>query len=80
MIDYPAGEEFLDFDFVTLSRDAAGEWSVASRRSPHTAIPVSLLESELSCAGFGRVRLFGGHDEHPLTDADESVIVVAQRR
>jgi len=79
VIDYPPGEEFLDFDFVTLVRDDSGAWSVTSRRSPHTAIPASLLESELGCAGFGRVRFFGGHDEHPLTDADESVIVVAQR-
>jgi len=79
VIDYPPGDESLDFDFVTLSRDRAGEWSVTSRRSPHTAIPVGLLESELPCAGFGRVKAFGGHDEHPLTDADESVIVVAHR-
>lgn len=80
VIDYPAGDEYLDFDFVTLERDKSGVWSLASRRSPHTAIPVSLLERELPCAGFGRIESFGGHDRHDLMDADESVIVVAQRR
>jgi SAM-dependent methyltransferase len=80
VIDYPPGGEFLDFDFVTLVRDAAGAWVLSSRRSAHTAIPVELLETELPCAGFGRVQAFGGHDRHPVTDADESVIVVAQRR
>lgn len=80
VIDYPEGDEFLDFDFVTLERDAGGAWDVASRRSPHTALPLSVLRSELSCAGFGRVEAFGGHDRHPVSDADESVIVVAQRR
>ena len=79
VIDYPPGEEFLDFDFVTLSRDTSGEWSVASRRSPHTAIPLALLEGELPCAGFGRIKAFGGHDEHAVSDSDESVIVVAHR-
>jgi len=79
VIDYPAGDEFLDFDFVTLVRDSSGGWDVTSRRSPHTAIPVSVLESELPCAGFGRIEAFGGHDRHELTDADESVIVVAHR-
>jgi SAM-dependent methyltransferase len=79
VIDYPPGGEYLDFDFVTLSRDACGTWTVSDRRSAHTAIPLSLLESELPCAGFGNVRAFGGHDEHTLSSADESVIVVAQR-
>ena len=80
VIDYSEGDEFLDFDFVTLERDAKGAWDVASRRSPHTALPLSVLRSELTCAGFGRVEAFGGHDSHPLADSDESVIVVAQRR
>lgn len=80
VIDYPRGDEFLGFDFVTLERDAAGAWTLESRRSPHTAIPVSLLERELSCAGFGRIETFGGHDRHALTETDESVIVVAQHR
>lgn len=80
VIDYATGDEFLDFDFVTLTRDAGGAWSLASRRSPHTAITVETLRSELPCAGFGRIEAFGGHDRHELTDADESVIVVAQRR
>ncbi len=79
VIDYPEGDAFLDFDFVTLVRDSAGAWEVTSRRSPHTAVPVSVLESELPCAGFGRIEVFGGHDRHALTDADESVIVVARR-
>ena len=43
VIDYPAAGEFLDFDFVTLTRDADGVWDVASRRSPHTALPLELL-------------------------------------
>lgn len=80
VIDYPSGDEYLGFDFVTLSRDTSGEWSVASRRSPHTALPREVLAAELPCAGFGRVEFFGGHDGHALTDDDESVIVVAQRR
>ncbi len=80
VIDYPPSGEFLDFDFVTLVRDARGSWDVTSRRSAHTAVPVSLLRTELPCAGFGRIEVFGGHDRHELTDADESVIVVAQRR
>lgn len=79
VIDYPEGGEFLDFDFVTLARDRSGVWTVASRRSPHTAIPVDLLERELPCAGFGRVEAFGGHDRHALGASDESVIVVARR-
>lgn len=80
VIDYPEGDEFLDFDFVTLERAADGAWDVASRRSPHTAIPLGVLQSELPCAGFGRIGAFGGHDRHELTDVDESVIVVAHRR
>lgn len=80
VIDYTDGDEALDFDFVTLERDAAGVWTVASRRSMHTAVPLSLLKTELPCAGFGRIEAFGGHDRHALTDADESALVVAQRR
>lgn len=79
VIDYPEGDEFLDFDFVTLVRDAEGEWDLTHRRSPHTALPASLLGTELRAAGFDDVRFFGGHDGHELTDADESVIVVATR-
>lgn len=84
VIDYPEPDEahgaVLDFDFVTLVRGASGDWSLSHRRSPHLAIPASLLRSELGCAGFGRVEIFGGHDRHALTDSDESAIVVAQRR
>ena len=51
VIDYPASGEFLDFDFVTLTRDAEGAWDVASRRSPHTALPIELLVAELDGRG-----------------------------
>ncbi len=80
VIDYPQGDDVFVFDFVTLERDAGGSWSLSSRRSTHTVMPVSLLESELPCAGFGRIEMFGGHDGHAVTSDDESVIVVAQRR
>lgn len=83
LIDYPEPDPgygpVLDFDFVTLERDLSGSWSVAGRRSPHTAITLETLKSELPCAGFGRIDAFGGHDRHALTDADESMIVVARR-
>ncbi len=79
VIDYPEGGEFLDFDFVTLVRDAQGEWDVAGRRSAHTALPVTLLTPELEAVGFVGVQAFGGHDGHALTDADESVLLVATR-
>ena len=79
VIDYPAGDEFLDFDFLTLVRDADGEWDLTHRRSPHTALPASLLSDALAAAGFGDIELLGGHDGHALTDADESAIVVACR-
>jgi len=79
VVDYAPGDEYLDFDFVTLVRDHAGAWTLASRRSAHTAIPLAVLERELPCAGFGRIEAFGGHDRHALTEADESVIVVARR-
>lgn len=80
VIDYPPAGEYLDFDFITLMRANDGQWTMANRRSPHTAIPVSLLEAELPCAGFGRIQVFGGHDRHELKDTDESVIVVAGRQ
>ncbi len=79
LIDYPAGGEFLDFDFVTLVRDDAGEWSITSRRSPHTAISAETLKTELPCAGFREPEFLGGHDGHALADSDESMIVVARR-
>ena len=79
IIDYPAGDEYLDFDFVTLVRDLHGEWELAHRRSLHTAIPAELLRAELESAGFEAVKLLGGHDGHPLTDSDESLIAVARR-
>lgn len=80
VIEYPDGGEFLDFDFLTLTRAIDGEWDLAHRRSAHTAIPVALLRSELPCAGFAEIEVFGGHDGHELGDADESAIIVARRR
>jgi len=79
VIDYPAGDEYLDFDFVTLVRDSGGEWELTHRRSPHTALPAPLLRERLETAGFEAVELLGGHDGHALSDADESAIVVARR-
>ena len=81
IIDFPSeGGEFLGLDFATLVRDAAGEWTVASHRSAHTIITAGTLRVELESAGFGDIELLGGHDGHALTDADESVIVVARKR
>ncbi|MDP2232184.1 MAG: class I SAM-dependent methyltransferase [Actinomycetota bacterium] len=80
VIEYPSVGEFLDFDFLTLTRALDGEWEMTHRRSEHTAIPAELLAKELPCAGFGDIQLLGGHDGHALTDADESIIVVAKRR
>ncbi len=79
VLAYSEDRSTINFDFVTLVRDAEGVWSLASRRSDHTALPASLLREELEAAGFERVELLGGHDGHALTDADESVIVVARR-
>lgn len=79
ILDYPEGDEAIDIDFLRLERGADGEWEFSHRVSPHTALTVSTLESELSCAGFSRVEVFGGHDRHPLGDADESVLLVAHR-
>lgn len=81
VIEHTPDQSALLFDFLTLVRDAAtGEWSVESRRSPHTALPVSLLLAELHAAGFARVGLFGDHTGKPFEDdKDESVILVAHR-
>jgi len=80
VIEYPESGEFLDFDFLTLTRADDGEWDVAHRRSAHTAITADLLRAELPCAGFSELEFLGGHDRHVLSDADESAIVVARRR
>jgi len=81
VVDYPAeGGEFLGFDFATLVRDHAGEWTVASRRSAHTIITTATLTAELKAAGFERIELFGGHDRRELTNADESLLAVARKR
>jgi len=80
VIDFPAeGGEFLGLDFATLVRDRAGEWSVASHRSAHTIITPDVLEAALAGAGFECAQFFGGHDRHALTDADESVLVLAHK-
>lgn len=80
VIDYPEGGEYLDFDFLTLVRDASGEWELSDRRSMHTALPVELLAQALSSAGFEEVEAFGDHAGRPLdVENDESVIVVARR-
>lgn len=80
LIDYPESGEYLGFDFVTLTRDADGVWDLASRMSPHTALPFELLAAELETAGFERIEAFGGHDGSAFDAAKaESVIVVARR-
>lgn len=80
LMDYPVGEEFVDFDFVTLVRDQAGDWRLTHRRSPHTALPPAVLRGALDRAGFEGIEFLGGHDGHALGPDDESVIVIARRR
>lgn len=80
VIDYPPSGEFLGFDFVTLVRDMAGEWTVASRASAHTALPVGMLLHELEAAGFDDIETFGGHDRAAFdAEKDESLLLVARR-
>jgi SAM-dependent methyltransferase len=80
LIDYPESGEFIGFDFLTLTRDAEGVWDLATRMSPHTALPFTLLAAELETAGFERIEAFGGHDGSAFDAAKaESVIVVARR-
>ncbi|TLM65247.1 MAG: class I SAM-dependent methyltransferase, partial [Actinobacteria bacterium] len=80
VIDYPEGGEYIDFDFLTLTRPPGGAWQTASRRSAHTALPIATLTTALQQAGFGDVRAYGSHDGTPLEiDADESVVVTAER-
>jgi SAM-dependent methyltransferase len=80
VIDYPVGDgEFFGFDFVTLVRTMAGEWTCASHKAAHTQLPVAVLRFELESAGFERIESFGGHDRRRLDeDSDESVILVAR--
>ena len=81
VITYPEGDEYLDFDFVTLLRDPQGEWALTHRRSLHAALPLELLEEELARAGFDDIRAYGAHDGRPLdADKDESVVLTARRR
>jgi glycine/sarcosine N-methyltransferase len=78
VIDFPAESgEFFGMDFATLVRDQSGAWTVASHRAAHTIITTKTLLAELAEAGFEKVELLGGHDRHPLTERDESLIAVA---
>ncbi|MBE0476268.1 MAG: hypothetical protein IBX62_04110, partial [Coriobacteriia bacterium] len=64
-------------DFGEPGRDAGG-WEVASRRSVHTALPVSLLAPELASARFIDVRAYGDHSGKAFDpEEDESVILTA---
>jgi glycine/sarcosine N-methyltransferase len=79
VIGYPEGAEYLDFDFVTLVRDASGEWTLTHRRSMHTALPFQLLERELRGSGFTDIQAFGAHDGTPFdAETDESLILLAR--
>ncbi|MBS3956931.1 MAG: class I SAM-dependent methyltransferase [Clostridiales bacterium] len=94
VLDYV--EDGILFDFVTLTREpgagpSAGNafaeddpaetgWHLRSRRSVHTALPVSLLEPALERVGFADIEFLGDHSGRVLdVEADESVIVVARR-
>jgi hypothetical protein len=79
--DFTEGDEFIDFDFVTLFRDPAGAWSLTNRRSPHTVITADILARELPCTGFADLEVYGDHTWRQLdVDKDESIIAVAWRR
>jgi len=84
VIDY--ADDAILFDFITMQRPAdawstGAAWDVASRRSPHTALPGEVLLPALEAAGFGDVVRYGNHAGAPFDAAkDESVIVVAVRR
>lgn len=76
--DEPGG---IGFEFLTLTRRAAGDWALASRRSVHTRMPAPVLVDELDRAGFTRIALFGNHARKPFdAETDESVILLAYRR
>ncbi len=94
VLDYR--DDGILFDFVTLTRALGAEpsadnafaeddpeatgWHLRSRRSLHTALPVSLLQVTLREAGFSEIEAFGDHAGRALhVDTDESVIVVARR-
>ena len=68
------------FDFLTLNRPVGGV-GVSPLGAPTTRrCRRSLLRAELrGRSASRRVELLGGHDGHALTDADESVIVLARR-
>jgi len=79
LVNYPEGADFVSMDFLTLTRDRTGEWTLDSRTSHHTALPHTVLAEELGHAGFGSVELLGDHSGRPLVPAeDESLIVVAR--
>jgi SAM-dependent methyltransferase len=84
VLDYAPDDSAFDISFLTLRRGVTdpaeeGVWSVSGHAGHHTALPSAMLANELSAAGFERFELLGGHDGHGLTDADESLIVVARR-
>ncbi|MHB9002877.1 MAG: class I SAM-dependent methyltransferase [Coriobacteriia bacterium] len=81
IVDFPEGDAFIDFDFVTLVRDTGGSWSLTNRRSPHTVITADILAGELPCCGFAQLQVYGDHTGRPLdVGKDESIIAVARRR
>lgn len=81
ILDFPPGDESIDFDFVTLERDPAGAWSLSNRRSAHTVITREILGRELPCCGFAELEVYGDHTGGALDeDVDESIIAVARRR
>ena len=78
LMDYPS-DEVIDFSFLTVTRDKAGEWSLDARTSAHTALPHALLAEELGSAGFDSIELLGDHSGRQLDEmTDESLIVVAR--
>ncbi len=79
LVDYPEGADFVSMDFLTLTRDSTGEWTLDSRTSQHTALSHTLLAAELQAAGFDSIELLGDHTGRKLDETvDESVIVVAR--
>ena len=81
VLDYPEGGKVIGFDFLTLHKGQDGAWSVSNRSSHHTALPVDLITTELSAAGFEVFESAGGHDGKKLQILDdESVVILARRR
>lgn len=81
VLEYPEDRDVIDFDFITLAKDAEGSWSVSNRLSEHSALPVDVVTSELATAGFDVYETSGGHDGRRLEMLeDESVVILARRR